>query len=166
MNLVRLFLVATTTLALVFLIGSDLRGADTSKKNASKTTDSRSQVELRGRVVSLAEEMHERFGADLPTKHDPVYGLKTSDGKYYTLLRTKSSEALFADSEVRQRELLLKGHLFAGSQIFEPMTIRSVKKGVVYDVIYWCDTCSIESIAPGICDCCQGPVRLIERPVK
>src|SRR6266436_2453846 len=90
-------------------------------------------VEIRGRVVCLAEEMHRRHEAALPTEHPHLYGFKTQDGKYYTLLRTKFSEALFADARFREKELLLKGRIFPKSQIFETMTIRSLRNGVVHD---------------------------------
>src|SRR6266496_3318288 len=73
-------------------------------------------VEIRGRVVCLAEEMHQRYEAALPTGHEHLYGFKTQDRKYYTLLRTKFSEALFADPRFREKELLLKGRIFPNSQ--------------------------------------------------
>src|SRR5260221_9811271 len=66
-------------------------------------------VEVRGRVVCLPEEMHRLYQAALPTAHEHVYGFKAENGKYYTLLRTKYSEALFADARFREKELLLKG---------------------------------------------------------
>jgi hypothetical protein len=120
------------------------------------------EAELRGRVVCLAEEMHRLHGADLPTDHAHLYGVKTADGRYYTLLRTKLSEGLFVDGELRQRELILKGRLFPGAQVFEMSTIRSVKDGVVHDVFYWCDICAIKTLKPGECMCCQDPVVLKE----
>jgi len=131
-------------------------GADTSGKIAQEAT-------LRGRVVCLAEEMHRLHGADLPTDHPHVFGFKTTDGKYHTLLRTKLSEGLFVDEELRKRELILKGRLFPDSQVFEMSSIRSVKNGVVCDVFYWCDVCAIQTLKPGECMCCQAPVVLKEK---
>lgn len=123
------------------------------------------EATLRGRVVCLAEEMHRLHGADLPTDHPHVFGFKTTESKYYTLLRTKLSEGLFVDAELRKRELILKGRLFPDSQIFEMNSIRSVKDGVVYDVFYWCDVCAIQTLKPGECMCCQAPVVLKEKRV-
>ena len=122
-------------------------------------------TELRGRVVCLPEEMHRLYQAELPTGHEHIYGFKTSDAKYYTILRAKYSEALFADERFRQKELLLKGRVFPGTQIFEPMTIRSIKNGVVHDLYYYCAICDIETVAPGPCECCQGPTELVEKPL-
>ena len=121
------------------------------------------EISLRGRVVCLAEEMHDLYGADLPTAHPHVNGFKTADGKYYTLLRTKLSEGLFVDAKLRERELILKGRLFPNSQVFEMTNIRSVKDGVIYDVYYWCDVCAIKTLKPGECMCCQAPVVLTEK---
>src|ERR1044072_5611337 len=121
---------------------------------------------LRGRVVCLAEEMHRLHGADLPTNHPHIFGFQTTAGAYYTLLRTKFSEGLFVDPELRKRELILKGRLFPGSQVFEMTNIQSVKDGVIYDVYYWCDVCAIKTLKPGECMCCQAPVVLTEKRIE
>ena len=123
-------------------------------------------IELHGRVVCLAEEMHRLRDAPLPTGHQHLYGFKTQDGGYYTLLRTKFSEALFADERFRQKELLLKGRVFPDSRIFETATIRSIRNGRVYDLYYYCDVCDIQAVAPGPCECCQGPTELVEKPLQ
>ena len=52
------------------------------------------EVELKGTVVCLAEEMHTHYNVELFKTHDHLYGVKTEDGKYYTLLRTSLAEAL------------------------------------------------------------------------
>lgn len=120
-------------------------------------------VEVRGQVVCLPEEMHRLHQAPLPTKHEHLYGFKSGDGKYYTLLRTKYSEALFADEQVRQKELVLKGRLFPDTQIFEPAALRSVRSGKVFDLVYYCGICEIYAVAPGLCECCQAQMELIEK---
>ena len=124
------------------------------------------EMELRGKVVCLPEEMHRLHQAALPTKHEHLYGFKAEDGKYYTLLRTKYSEALFVDEQVRQKELALKGRLFPDTRIFEPTTLRSVRSGKVFDLVYYCGICEIYAVAPGICECCQAQTELIEKPVE
>ena len=123
-------------------------------------------IELRGRVVCIAEEMHRRHGAPLPTNHEHLWGLKARDGKIYTLLRGKFSEAIFVDERIRQKELLVKARLFPGTQVIELTRLLSVKAGVTQDIFYYCDVCAIESVSPEICSCCQGPVELIEKPLK
>src|SRR5437870_3211028 len=92
------------------------------------------EVELRGRIVCLAEAMHELYHTDLAPKHDHLWGLKTSDGIFYTLLRTGLSEALFVDEHVRQKDLVLKGHVLPKTQLFEMTGMKSVRNGVVFDL--------------------------------
>jgi hypothetical protein len=48
-------------------------------------------VELRGRVVCVAEEMHRRHAAPLPADPEHPWGLRAADGKLYTLLRGRFS---------------------------------------------------------------------------
>jgi hypothetical protein len=120
------------------------------------------QVELRGRVVCIPEEEKQ---PDLPANHEHVYGFKTTDHKTYKLIRTKYSEALFIDKRLHEKELLLKGKVSSDSKDFDVLRIRSIKDRVVHDLYYWCEICAIESVAPEICVCCQGPVELVEKPL-
>jgi hypothetical protein len=123
-----------------------------------------SSVEFRGSLVCLAEAMHQAFQVDLPTSHTHVPGFQTKDNRYYTLLRTKQSEALFADPVLQRRNLLLNGRVFPGTQILDVTLIRSVHNDVVHDLYYWCDVCAIKSVIPGECMCCQEDVVLQEIP--
>ena len=116
-------------------------------------------AELRGYVVCLAEK-DGKFLAN----HEHTCGFKTTEGKTYKLVRAKLSEALFVDKRLHEKELLLKGK--ADGEKFEPTAIYSVKNGQVCEVYYWCDICAIEAVSPEICVCCQGPVELIEKPIR
>jgi hypothetical protein len=122
--------------------------------------------EFRGRVVCLPEEMHRVHKTDLPARHEHIYGLRTEDGSYYTLLRTKLSEALFMDERLREKDLLLKAKVLPKSQILDVTNIKSIRNGVVHDLYYYCDICAIESVSPAECACCQGPVELVEKPLS
>ncbi len=123
-------------------------------------------VELRGRIVCVPEAMQEKHGAELAAKHEHIYGLKTAEGKIHTILRGKYSEAIFLDERVRQKELVLRARVFPEAQAIEVMNLRSVKDGVVHDLHYFCQICTIYLVAPVVCDCCQGPVELKEEPLK
>jgi hypothetical protein len=123
-------------------------------------------VEVRGRLVCLAEALHERFGTELPTGHAHVPGFVTRDRRYYTLLRTSLSESLFADPALNNRELLVKARLLPNSQVLDVTLIRSVHDGVIHDLYYWCDICAIKSVVPGACMCCQADVELTEVPLS
>src|ERR1043166_5694472 len=71
--------------------------------SASATNVSIPLITLRGKVVCLPEEMHQLYEAPLPTNHEHVYGFKTVEGRFYTLLRNHYSEALFADQRFREK---------------------------------------------------------------
>lgn len=132
----------------------------------SKSTALPQAVELRGRVVCVAEEMHRLHDTPLPTNHEHLWGFQATDRKLYTLLRGKYSDAIFLDERVRQKELLIKARLFPDTQILEITNLRSIKDGVVQDLYYYCDICAIKGVSPETCACCQGPVELVEKPLK
>jgi hypothetical protein len=123
------------------------------------------EVELRGRMVCLPEAMHELYQTDLPANHAHVPGFKTVDGIFYTLLRTKLSEALFVDKRLGEKELILRGHVLPKTQMFEMTGMKSVRNGAINDLYYYCEVCAIKTLAPGPCMCCQGPVKLVEKPL-
>lgn len=124
------------------------------------------EVELRGKIVCLAEEMHTHYKVELFGNHDHLHGVKTEKGEYYTLLRTSLAEALFVDERLHQKDLIISGRVFPKTQLVEVTRFSSIKDGVLHDLYYYCDTCYIRAVAPGNCDCCQAPVVLIERPLN
>ena len=125
-----------------------------------------SELELRGKIVCLAEEMHTHYAVELFKTHDHLYGVKTEDGKYYTLLRTSLAEALFVDERLHEKDLIINSRVFPNTQLLEVIRFYAVKDGVVHELYYYCDTCYIRAVAPGNCDCCQAPVVLIEKPLN
>jgi hypothetical protein len=153
---------------LAALLGLALWGPSRAEEKAAGTsrTAEGQAIELKGKVVCLPEALHRLYQTELPTGHEHVYGFQTSDGSFYTLLRTKYSEALFADERVREKELILKGRVFLKSQILEVNLFRSMRHGVVCDLYYYCRICNIESVSPGPCACCQGTVELMEVPLR
>lgn len=165
MNGSKLISILVTLLTVLALNASAADKTNNVKPKPSGAAASAEVVQLRGRVVCLPEEMHKLHGTDLPTKHDHLYGFKTNDGDFYTLLRTKISEALFADQRLREKELLLRGRVLPKTQIFDLSSMKSVRDGVVHDLYYYCTLCDIQTVSPEICACCQGPVELVEKPL-
>lgn len=124
-------------------------------------------VKLHGKIVCLAEEMHTHYKVELSAEaQEPLYGLKTADSTYYTLLRTSLSEALFVDKRLHEKDLIINARVFPKTQLLEVIRFSSIKDGVVHELYYYCDTCFIHTVAPGNCDCCQAPVVLIEKPLN
>jgi hypothetical protein len=121
---------------------------------------------IRGRIVCLAEEMHAVYDTHLPTNHEHIYGFKAIDGQIFTVLRTKLSAAIFVDDRVRDRELILSVRVLPLSRVIDVVTIKSVKDEVVHDLYYYCFICSIRTVDPAICLCCQEPVELMEVPLE
>ena len=124
------------------------------------------EVEFHGNVVCLAEEMNTHYNVELFKTHEHLYGVRTEDGKYYTLLRTSLAEALFIDERLHEKDLVINGRVFPETQLLEIVRFASIKDGVVHELYYYCDTCYIRTVAPGNCDCCQAPVVLIEKPLN
>ena len=156
-------------IAVIFVLIGVAFAADQEQKARSagpKNQGNLAETEVRGRIVCLPEAMHELYHTDLPANHEHLYGFKTADGTFYTLLRTKLAEALFVDEQVRKKELILRGHVLPKTQIFEMTSMNSVRNGVICDLYYYCDICAIKTLSPGPCMCCQGPVNLVEKPLR
>ena len=124
------------------------------------------EVKLHGKIVCLAEEMHAHYKVERFDQHERLYGVKTEEGEYYTLLRTSLAEALFVDEQLHEKDLVINGRVFPKTQLLEVTRFLSIRDGVLHDLYYYCDTCYIRTVAPGSCDCCQAPVMLIERPLN
>ena len=123
------------------------------------------KVKLRGRIVCLVEELHAKHDVELPSDHQHLWALKSQDGKLFTILRGRFSDAIFMDPQVRSKELILAVRLFSEAQAIEVTEIQTVRNGIICELYYYCDVCSIKSISPEICACCREPVRLVEEPV-
>ena len=112
------------------------------------------EIEIRGKIVCLAEEMHTHYNVELFKTHEHLYGVKAEDGKYYALLRTSLAEALFVDEQLHEKDLIINGRVFPKTQLLEIIRFYSIKDGVVHELYYYCDTCYIRSG-------CTGELRLL-----
>ena len=149
-------------LSLIFMLLILLMSGATPPVEKQKPED----IELRGKIVCLAEEMHNLYAVELFKTHEHLYGVKAEDGKYYTLLRTSLAEALFVDERLHEKDLIINSRVFPNTQLLEVIRFYGIRDGVVHELYYYCDTCYIRAVAPGNCDCCQAPVVLIEKPLN
>lgn len=124
------------------------------------------EVKLNGNILCLVEEMKNLYNVELDGEHKHLYGFKTDDDKYFTLLHTPLSKALFVDKRLHEKDLIVNGRIFPNSQLLEVLSFMSIRDGVVHELYYYCDTCFIRTVAPGNCDCCQAPVVLMEKPLN
>ena len=155
-------------LVLTAIATTNMQGqnAKTAESQSAESVGTAKEIRIRGHLVCLAEAMHDLYRADLPADHEHLYGFKTADGMFYTLLRTDLSEALFVDERLHQKTLIITGRTFPKTHLLEAIRLQTVHDGVLHDLYYYCDTCAIRAAAPGDCVCCQAPVELVEKPIK
>jgi len=166
--LVPLLLAAPFVLA--WTAAQEEKKASREAPDRARSAEAPAPVEIRGKLVCLAEEMRDRHGAAVPPVHDHLLGLReeSKDGgsAYVSILRTPIAEGLFADDRFRKEELVLTGRRFPGTSIIEVTRYRALRDGKLIDFYYWCDVCSIQGVNPASCACCQAPVELREKAVE
>lgn len=91
---------------------------------------------------------------------------KTEAGAVYTLVSNRTSSALFIDTNLQARTLLLKGKVLPQRRFEVTGNLHSIRDGKVQELYYYCNVCAIKGIDPGPCMCCQEPVHLVEKPVQ
>ncbi len=137
---------------------------------SKETPNTPTAFRARGRLVCLAEEMKERFGAEVQPVHDHILGFRLEKSspaglRYPLILRTAQSEALYVDERFKKHTLILSGRVFPGTGILEVSGWQWHRDGKSYEVYYWCDVCTIRGFTPGSCACCQAEVELRERVI-
>ena len=164
----RVFWLGGLVFALVAIAAANMerQNSETAESQSTESVETAKEIRTHGRLVCLAEAMHDLYRADLPTNHEHLYGFKTTDGAFYTLLRTGLSEALFVDERLQQKMFIITGRTFPKTHLLEAIRLQSIHDGVIHDLYYYCDTCAIRAAAPGDCVCCQAPVELVEKPIK
>jgi hypothetical protein len=119
-----------------------------------------------GKVVPLAD-LVAKSGSRLDADAAPHWlALVTDDGKVYPLVKDAGARMFFKDPDLLNRPMRLTGKLLPGSQMLRVLSVRSLKKGEPCEVYYWCDICTIKRSEKNMCDCCGGPLKLVEEPVK
>jgi hypothetical protein len=149
-------------LALALALSPLLVAAD---KKETKDKEPKAET-FTGKVVRLGPLL-EKFGAKLDPDAAPSWlALQADDGKVYPLIKDDGSRLFFLDKRLLDRPMRLTGRLHPGSQMLQVLTARSVVKGELHEVYYWCDICSIRRGEKMICECCGGPMERREEPVK
>jgi hypothetical protein len=150
--------------AALFHVGTASAEHDSNPPRPAGAVSTPREVVLRGRVVCLAEEMHRIHETDLPLEHPHLYGFRDDTGRYYTLLRTAFSEALFADDRVREMALFIKARLLPEMAILDVQRFFGIRGGKLEEIYYYCGVCSIRGPAPGPCPCCQDDLEFRIEP--
>ncbi|MGE0608586.1 MAG: hypothetical protein AB7O62_15935 [Pirellulales bacterium] len=126
---------------------------------------SHENLSLRGKVVYLAEALQRRFGIE--TDADAVrqqVALETDEGELYPIVKDARGRGFLLDDRLRdvEMELLVRRHI--GSPVVQVIRVYTIKPDGRYELDYWCDICAIPMYELKQCECCQGPIRLRERP--
>jgi hypothetical protein len=117
-----------------------------------------------GKIVSLADLL-KKEGTKLDDDAQ-VLVLQTDDGKLYPLLKDIGSRMFFNDPKLLNRPMRLTARKVPHSEFLQVISFKSIIKGKLHDVYYWCDICAIRRTEPGRCDCCLAPLDLHEDPWK
>jgi hypothetical protein len=121
---------------------------------------------LDGKVVPLAD-LVAKSGSRLDADAAPHWlALVTDDGKVYPLVKDAGARMFFKDTALLNRPMRLTGKMLPGSQMLRVLSVRSLKGGEPCEVYYWCDICTIKRSEKNMCDCCGGPLKLVEEPIK
>ncbi|HEV3262325.1 MAG TPA: hypothetical protein VG013_36070 [Gemmataceae bacterium] len=122
--------------------------------------------EYTGKVVPLAGLL-EKFGARLDREAASQWlALVTNDGTVYPLIRDDGSRMFFKDARLLNRPMRLTGRLYKETHLLQVVTVRSLIKGKLHEVYYWCDICRIKRYEKKNCECCGAPMELREEPVE
>lgn len=122
--------------------------------------------DVSGKVVPLAD-LAARSGVRLDADavpHSLVF--QADDGKVWMLFKDGGSRLFYKDPALLNRPMRLTVRPLPGSQIVRVLAVRSLIKGQEHEVYYWCDICSIKRSEKNICECCGGPMKLCEEPLK
>ncbi len=115
-----------------------------------------------GKVVPLADLL-----AKSNTKIDAdavpfMLVLQADDSKLYPLLKDNGSRMFFKDAKLLNRPMRLTAVKVPNSDILQVISVKSLVKGKLHEVYYWCDVCTIKRYEAGDCDCCGAPFELRE----
>lgn len=121
---------------------------------------------IRGRVVFLAEAMHQRYGVpSVPEAADRQLALQTANGELVPLLEDVRGRAFRRDERLRKMQVELLVRRYAASPVVQIIRVAEVAPDGKYEIDYWCDICAIAMYEKKDCECCQGDTELRRRKV-
>jgi len=139
----------------------------TNDRPAVAATPAYTTESLRGQVVYVAEALERHFGIETDADaRQTLVGLETASGQIHPLVKDFRGRAFYQDERLRGIALELLVRRFTGSPLVQVVRVHTVHDDQLFELDYWCDVCAIPMYELKECECCQGPIRLRERPVE
>ncbi len=140
-------------------------GEDSTPTQPAAEANDYETVTLRGQVVWLAEALERRFGIQADDDaREAVVALETESGQLYPIVKDARGRGFHKDERIRNIDMALRVRKFKGSPVVQVIRVYTIHDGEVFEFDYWCDICSIPMFELKECECCQGPIRIRERP--
>ncbi len=121
---------------------------------------------LRGKVVWLSDVLEKEFeiSVDDDSEHT-IVALQTASGELHPLVKDFRGRGFHLDERLRDRELELVIRRHPGVPLVQVVRVYSIVDEQHFELDYWCDVCAIAMYELKPCECCQGEIRIRERPV-
>lgn len=139
-------------LLLAFLLTIVRLPADDAKQSVQATNSAAETglLEFKGKVVKFSSGTND-------------VSFQTEKGEVYRLVRNQKSEALFVETNLIGKMLVVKGRLRPETRALEiTANLHSWRDGRQHEIYYYCDICAIKTSEPGLCMCCRDPMKFVE----
>ncbi len=120
---------------------------------------------LHGRLVWLGAALGRRFGIETDADAERTQiALETTGGELVPLVKDFRTRGFWLDERLRADDVEMVVRRYDQLPAVQMVRWYVVRKGRKYELDYWCDICAIPMYELKTCDCCQGEIRLRERP--
>jgi len=109
-------------------------------------------VTLRGKVVSLNDEMAQKYGANIAAGAVKQWGLASPEGQLYSFLETDAYRKLVA-ANLAGKAVEVEAHLIPRSMLLEMTSFKPLPQTAI-ERRYFCDICTLYADDWGPCVCC------------
>jgi hypothetical protein len=136
----------------VALLSVTLLGAGLRAEQKSGTFGDLKDVTLRGKVISLEDEMAQKYGARVPAGATRHWGFASPEGQLYSFLDTEPYRKLVA-ANLAGKAVEIEARLFPRSQLLELTAFKPLPQSAIQRR-FFCEICTIYSDDWGPCVCC------------
>jgi hypothetical protein len=140
--------------------------AGSTDKDSAKSAPAYTVQMLQGRLVWMGEALARlhKIESDADAAETQI-ALETKDGRLVPIVKDFRSRGFWLDPRLRQGDVELEVRRYDKTPAVQIVRWYAIRQGRKYELDYWCDICAIPMYELKTCDCCQGEIRLRERPV-